>query len=131
MIRIVRAAWLRQLEQLSWQARLEAVRLREQLVAADAARGRAEQDAQYWRERAELFIDQIGLRSGTIYTPTMTPQPASGPDDVVNTVFTAMGKSELPQSTARAAAPAAVTGVSPAAAEAAVDDLLRREPSVR
>lgn len=131
MLRIVRAAWLRQLEQLGWQTRLEAVRLREQLVAAAAARERAEQDAQYWRERAELFIDQIGLRSGTIYTPTMTPQPASGPEAEVNTVFAAMGKSELPQEKARPAAPAAVTGVSPAAAEAAVDDLLSREPRAR
>lgn len=85
-----------------------------------------ELDAKYWRECAERFIDQIGLRTGIISAPTMTEQPAP-PVDKVSTVFDALGISEISSTHRRpAGSPAAVVGVDPVAAGAAVKDLLNR-----
>lgn len=128
MIRIIGAERLAKLVDGVWSREVAVARLRAELAAEVAARGRAEQDAQYWRTRAELFLDQIGLKSGTISTPTMTPPPAASEPDKLDTVFSSLGKSEINSTSAHAAAPAAVAGVSPQAAAAAIDDLLSSVP---
>jgi hypothetical protein len=93
------------------------------------ARDHAEVLATYWRVRCERFLDQIGASSGIICAPTMT-EPAPAPEDDIRTVFAALGRSELrPSSDSErpaAAAPqaAAVNGIDPAVAAAAVQDVL-------
>lgn len=123
MFSIVWSSRLRKLEMTAYTIAAEFVSVKQQLVAAQELQCRAEQDAQYWKARAELFIDQIGLRSGTLTTPTMTPPPAASGPDEMQTVFASLGKSEIHSKTSPAA-PAAVTGVNEAAATAAIDDLL-------
>lgn len=128
MFSILLSSRLRKLEAAAYRAALEVAVLQQQLVAEKEHRARAEQDAQYWRTRAELFLDQIGLKSGTISTPTMTPPPAAPEPDELHTVFSSLGKSEIHSKSAHAAAPAAVAGVNAAAAAAAIDDLLSAVP---
>lgn len=113
------------------QARHEGEKLRIELALVKQARDRADHDAGYWRERAEKFIDQIGLKSAILVQPTMTPAPDTKPDSHIDTVFAALGTSEINThkdshpGAARAAVPV-VTGVDAAVAGAAVKDLLDR-----
>jgi hypothetical protein len=111
--------------------RHEAERLRLELALVKQARDRADADVRYWRDRAEKFIDQIGMKYGTLSVPTMTAAP---PDETkgshFDTVFAALGTSEInrdknPPAGAAHAAPT-VVGVDAAVAQAAVDELLQR-----
>lgn len=88
---------------------------------------KADADAKYWRERAERFIDQVGLKSGIIAMPTMTePEPAR-PSTSMDSVFSALGASAINEKiTQPPAAGIAVLGVDDAAAGAAVAELLER-----
>jgi hypothetical protein len=52
MIRIISAGRLAKLVDGVWSREVDVQRLRAELAAEVAARGRAEQDAQYWRTRA-------------------------------------------------------------------------------
>lgn len=113
-----------------WQLQLQLMETRTRLELLTVAKTHADGQIAYWRERAEVFIDQIGLKSGTLSTPAMTPQPEAEPDKM-GTVFTALGKSELPASTIPAAATTAtarpvVRDVDEAAAREAVADLVAR-----
>lgn len=84
---------------------------------------KAESDVTYWRKRAELFIDQVGLRERIIASPTMTePEPA--PESPTDSVFNALGRSEI--NTQPPATATAVLGVDAQAATAAVKELLDR-----
>lgn len=105
------------------------LRLQVELPLVRQALTRAEQDANYWRRRAEMFIDQVGLRERIISTPTMTEEPPDAPSKV-DTVFGALGIAEInpqtpPEAGAAHVAPQ-VTGVNAEAARAAVADLLER-----
>lgn len=90
---------------------------------------KADADARYWRERAERFIDQVGLKSGIIAMPTMTePEPAP-PSTSMDSVFSALGTSEIHRPTQPPATAVSVLGVDAMDARAAVDDLLGRTAS--
>lgn len=124
---VVDAEKLKHLEQRSRLLGHEVIRLRQELALVRQAADKSEHDATYWRLRAERFIDQVGLRERIIAEPTMTdpPLPAADP---MTTVFSSLGKSEIhqkqpPPGGAAHAAPT-LTGVDPAAAQAAVDALL-------
>jgi hypothetical protein len=106
------------------EARAHSLRLTIRVELLEQARDKAEADARYWRTRAEKFIDQVALQSGTLSAPVMDPAPASQADDV-RTVFSALGVSEINITTAEAARAApAVRQVDSRAAAAAVADLL-------
>jgi hypothetical protein len=86
---------------------------------------KAEADATYWRQRAERFIDQVALRERIIATPTMTePEPA--PTSPMDSVFSALGQSEIRTKPQPPAAGISVLGVDADAAHAAVEDVLAR-----
>lgn len=105
----------------------QSVKLLIRLELVEQAREKADADARYWRERAERFLDQIGLRHGIITAPTMSPAPADEASSQAQSVFTALGIAEINHKDsgpgAAAAAPR-VTGVDPTAAQAAVDAVL-------
>lgn len=120
-------AKLQDLERRSRLLGHEVIKLRLELALVRQAADKSDHDATYWRLRAERFIDQVGLRERIIAEPTMTdpPPPAADP---MTTVFSSLGKSEIhpkepPPGGAAHAAPT-LTGVDPAAAQAAVDALL-------
>lgn len=104
------------------------VRGQVELALTRQARDKAERDANYWRTRAEKFIDQVGLRERIIATPTMT-EDTPAPQSSMDSVFSALGHAEI-NTKSRPAGPAstgpAVTGVDTEAAKAAVADLLER-----
>lgn len=107
----------------------ENLRLQVALPLVRQALAKAEHDAQYWRVRAEKFIDQIGLRDRILATPTMTDEPPA-PTTSMDSVFSALGVGEIhrdttPPASAAHAAPA-VTGVDADAAHTAVAELLAR-----
>lgn len=98
------------------------------------ARDHYEELADYWKHRAELFIDQIGLRHGTIVQPTMQEPPAPV-ENKLEGVFGALGIAEInhdkaPSPGADSAAPR-VEGVNPEAAKAAVEHALARPSTAR
>lgn len=102
------------------------VRLTIRLELVEQARQKADEDVAYWRQRAEKFIDQVGVNTGMISAPTMAPAPEP-PESQMAQVFTALGTSELhshPSPDRAASAAPVVRGVDPAAAHAAVHDLI-------
>jgi hypothetical protein len=103
-----------------------AMRLTIRLELVEQARAKADADAAYWRTRAEKFIDQIGVGSGTLSSPAMEPPRETTADDV-RTIFSALGTSEINRDNPPpgAATPAPVLrGIDPAAAQAALRDAL-------
>lgn len=134
MIALIARSRLRQLEADVAELRRQTWLLSHQVAAERSERAlvrqaleKAEQDAAYWKTRAERFLDQIAFQQGMISMPTMTePEAPAGSD--VDTVFSALGINELPndKSPAAGAAPAApsVTGVDGAAAQAAINEVL-------
>lgn len=108
-------------------ARQHAVKLVIRLELLEQLKDRADADAAYWKTRAEKFLDQIGLRSGIISEPTMTP--ADSPvESRTDTVFRALGVAEINADKgsgpgAASTAPT-VTGVNAKEAMAAVEDAL-------
>lgn len=116
---------VRELERLN-------LRLQVELPLVRQARDRAEQDAQYWRRRAEMFIDQVGLRERIINTPTMTEEPPPAPSSM-DTVFGALGVAEIhaqtPAETGAGHTAPLVTGVNMEDAKRAVAELLERSPA--
>lgn len=136
MLRILTTRRLRQLERAEIDAKVFQDRahglahtvLREQarIGLLEQARDKAVADADYWRARAERFIDQIALKQGIICTPTMTEEPAPEPDKI-GSVFSALGHAEINTQTGPAGAAGAapkVVGVDEAEARQAVQDLI-------
>jgi hypothetical protein len=107
----------------STEARL---RLQIRLELVEQARAKADTDAAYWRTRAEKFIDQIGVASGTLSSPAMEPPREATADDV-RTIFSALGTSEInrdnPPPGAATSAPV-LREIDSAAAQAALRDAL-------
>jgi hypothetical protein len=102
------------------------LRLQIKVELVDQARQKAEADVAYWRTRAEKFIDQIGVGSGTLSSPAMEPARETTGDDI-RTIFTALGTSEINQDhpLPGAATPAPVLrGVDAASARAALQNVL-------
>lgn len=108
------------------QTRSIVIRQQLELALVKQARAKADTDCAYWKTRAEKFLDQIALRTGIISAPTMTEsEPPT--DSRTDTVFRALGRSEInhrdPAAGAASAAPT-VTGVNAEDAMAAVTDAL-------
>jgi hypothetical protein len=102
------------------------MRLQIRLELVEQARAKADADTAYWRTRAEKFIDQIGVGSGTLSSPAMEPPREATADDV-RTIFSALGTSEINRDNPPpgAATPAPVLrGVDAAAAQAALQGVL-------
>jgi hypothetical protein len=118
---------LQHLRELRLKLNMAVARQQGQVELLTQARDAYQQQADYWRARAERFMDQIGLSSGIISAPTMT-EPASPEPDDVKSVFAALSVESVntKESPTRAAAPTAVSvsGVDSAAAKAAVDEVL-------
>lgn len=120
-------ALLTDLRREHWTLSVAVLHERAQKDLIGQARDKAEAEADYWKRRAERFLDQIGLKSGMISEPTMTEPPAPTVDKIEG-IFAALGVSALthdkdPSSLAVPTAPR-VEGVDPAAAQAAIDDAL-------
>lgn len=109
------------------QTRHVVIRQQLELALVKQAREKADTDAAYWKTRAEKFLDQIGLKTGMIFAPTMTESEPPA-DSRQNTVFRALGVSEInaDKGSGAGAASAAptVTGVNAFDAMAAVHDVL-------
>lgn len=116
------------LRQQSWTLSHAVLRAQAERDLIRQAKEKAEHDAAYWRERAERFLDQIALKQGIISMPTMT-EPEAPAVDKLEGLFSAIGVAAInsdhsPAPGAASAAPT-VTGVDPAAAQAAIDDALQ------
>lgn len=120
-------ALIESLQKQAWTLSHAVLQERAEKALILEAKARAETDADYWKTRAERFLDQIGLRQGIISVPTMT-EPAPARESTVDSIFGALGMEELPRDKspvpAAARTAATVIGVDPAAATAAVNDAL-------
>lgn len=136
MIRIVTVQRLQALDterralegQAVKQLRVEA-QLRMELALVRQALTRAESEWKKWETRASRFIDQVGIKSGTIDQPAMT-SPEPPPPSETRRVFSALGHTSLgtPPVDRPPHTPAAdfIIGVDPEAARNAVAGVLEQ-----
>lgn len=130
MIRIVSSARWERLTAGLTEAVLERERLRVQTAHLLEAQADLRAQVEYWRSRAERFLDQIGATSGIIAAPTMTEPRAGAPSDDMRSVLGALGIDTISSDAARFSSPprpadsTAVTGVNAEAAARAVREAL-------
>lgn len=114
------------LRQQAWTLSHDVLKCQAERDLIRQAKEKAEADVVYWRTRAERFLDQIAFRQQIISMPTMT-EPEAPAASTFDNVFSAIGVSAIndksPGPGAASAAPT-VTGVDPAAAQAAIDGVL-------
>lgn len=131
MIRFITRRRLTALEGDLENARMELhrVRLAAQSVLAqkhlaEQARDHYKEQLDYWKPRAERFLDQAQLKAGTIDSPVMgeaTPPAAS----TMRGLMSALNKQVINKTPAEPVPPAAaILGVDERAARAAVADVL-------
>lgn len=101
MFRLVTARRLRQLEAtilardgVIGALERDLVAGRTKVLMLEAQLFDAKQSAAKWEKRAERFIDQIGIASGTLASPAMA-EPAAPAGDAVKGIFAALGVKEM------------------------------------
>lgn len=127
MIRFITRRRLTALEDDLENARMELhrVRLAAQSVLtqkhlAEQARDFYKEQADYWKPRAERFLDQAHLKSGTIDSPVMGEATPSAPS-TMRGLMSALNKQEIHKTPSEPVPhAAAILGVDEAAARAAV-----------
>jgi hypothetical protein len=72
---------------------LERERAASALAAFRAAQ--AESQAEYWRRRAELFLDRAAAKAGVSHEPVMRENPIAGIDPFAANPFGGIGISEI------------------------------------
>lgn len=73
----------------------EIARLEERQIRLEREREHAQAEANYWRKRAELFIDRASAKAGITHEPVMRENPIAGLDPFSATPFAGIALSEF------------------------------------